>query len=198
MTQQPHQPSNLAARRAYWQALGQFLDMFATVEATLFFALSHYAKTPPNTARAIFSGVRVDTATSFLRRIMEVENISLDLAADLKSALDQLHIINKVRNDLVHYGALSVSDNADVMIVTNALLALTKDRLHTTPVSVQILDDLVADLHKIQAHLVTRHVGWGPNESGFVDVVMPERGRLLSISWRYKSPPQSHGRSRTP
>jgi hypothetical protein len=58
----------------YFQALGMFVDRFAQVESALFQFLSVFAGVDDQTARAIFSGTRVDAACSFLRRIADVKD----------------------------------------------------------------------------------------------------------------------------
>jgi hypothetical protein len=49
----------------YYSSLGRFIDMFAQVETALTFTLWHYAKTPPDIAKIIFSGDRVDNSSQY-------------------------------------------------------------------------------------------------------------------------------------
>jgi hypothetical protein len=184
----------LARRSAYHQALGQFLDMFSNIEAIMHLVLRYYAQTPEPIALAIFSGVRVDGAMNYVNRIIEVVPPKPELQAELKYVFEQLSIINKVRNDLVHHGASYEFDARDVAIVTNAPLALTEDRIRSIPISTQILSDLITDLQKIQTHLAIRHIEESKrlNPASLTYALMKDS---LTDAWRYK-PPQPKKQSK--
>ena len=75
----------------YYQALGKFVDTFANVEEILFLYLYASAGVDYDAARAIFSGVRIHDAVSFIKRIAEVGKAELSAALD--DVLSQLLII---------------------------------------------------------------------------------------------------------
>ena len=62
----------------YYEALGRFVDMFAHVESAMAFTLWHYAKTPRNIARAVFSGIGVVAAIDHITRLTAVTGVSAD------------------------------------------------------------------------------------------------------------------------
>jgi hypothetical protein len=61
----------------------------------------------PEIGAAVFSGVHIDTAMRFIRRILQVDRAHLGNYANLEAALVQLSTINGMRNDIIHYGAYS-------------------------------------------------------------------------------------------
>jgi hypothetical protein len=167
----------------YYEALGRFVDMFAHVESAMAFTLWHYAKTPRNIARAVFSGVRVDAAIDLINRLIitAVTDVSEDLQKELNYVFPQLKIINTARNDIYHYGVSGIADGT--LGVTTRLKALTEDRVRTFPVSSSILNDMSADLDKIILHLYTGHMGLHP-------LLPTARLAILQDPWRHKPQPQ--------
>lgn len=179
----------------YHAALGRFVARFATAEMTVPFVLRHYAKLSLATGRALLSGVRVDQAKSLLGRLADAGVMSKEDWADLEPTLQQLGIINGRRNEILHYGAESVAEGR--AFVTNALVALTEDRLTSFVISPAILDDMAADLNKIIIHMLTRHAGRPQlRAKASLDGV----AALLREPWRYKppsSPPKKMDRPST-
>ena len=57
-----HPEKLLKKRDKYYLALGHFIDDFAATEAQVLDVLCYYAKADKQTAKALFSGVRVDQA----------------------------------------------------------------------------------------------------------------------------------------
>lgn len=173
----------------YWQALGRFIEMFSLVESVMQFALWNYARTPVPTARAIFSGVRVKEAMGLIRRIFDIEANSkdTDTKSDLEKVFNQLTTINGLRNDLIHHGSQDDGEVPEGRIISNELWAITPERLRTTPISPEILNDLTFDLVKIIVHLISHHTG------RFLRVPLkePMRMEILSAPWRYKPPQQA-------
>lgn len=82
--------------------LGIFIMEFASTESFLLAALTDTAAVSHDTARAVFSGVKIDTAKSMINRLRAVKGLPEDPI--LKRAFEQLTVITAVRNDLVHYG----------------------------------------------------------------------------------------------
>ena len=172
--------------REYYEALGRFVDMFSRVEAAATLTLWHYAKTSPEIAKVIFAGTRVDLGSKFIKQIAAATNIAQDLQDDLADVLQQLGIILKVRNEVLHYGAEPESVASGRAIISDALKA--KGQPSTFPISPTILDQLTADLQKIIGHLDIRHLG---RTKGYTIL-----GDPTFAPWRYKHPVATNTRSK--
>src|SRR4029077_7235418 len=61
---------------AYWLALGEFAHLFSRVEMFMHFVFRWHTKTSVDIARAVFSGVWIDTASQFLGRLATNGNIT--------------------------------------------------------------------------------------------------------------------------
>jgi hypothetical protein len=165
--------------RRYWEALGRFIDAFAAVETHMQITLWHYADVTVGTARAIFSGVRTDTAASLIRRLMEVNDPGDEARKELTYLFKRLDLINTIRNDIVHYGARFSGGEA---IVSTALKAHTQQRVRETTVSPEILDDLTYDLRKIVAHLSIHRARHKMPDR----ILAPDFLAVLRAPWRYR------------
>ena len=109
-----------ARQRRYWLALGRFADMFARIEAAVTYTLWHYANTPLAISKIILVD-RVDSSITKIKQLAKASEAGKDKYDDLDSVLQQLGIINGVRNSILHYGAEAVAEgNA---FVTDALRA---------------------------------------------------------------------------
>lgn len=188
-------PDGIKREQEYHAALGRFVDRFAHAEMTVPFVLRHYAKLPVATGRALLSGVRVDQAKSLLGRLADAEIMSKEDWGDLEPTLQHLGIINGRRNEILHHGAESVAEGR--AFVTNALMALTEDRITSFAISPAILDDMTADLRKIILHLLTRHTGRPEMKAQSTRDWIASK---LREPWRYKlpsSPLKKKGRPNT-
>src|SRR2546427_4943255 len=108
-----------ARAQEYRLALGTFVDAFAKVESGMFYVLLWQTKTKTTVGKAIFSGTRVETASSFLRRLADVGSMDAEEWAQLEPVITQLHIINEVRNTLLHHVTQGVEEGRG--LVTDAL-----------------------------------------------------------------------------
>jgi hypothetical protein len=170
--------------RAYYEALGRFVDKFSRVEAAVTRTLWHYAKTPPEVAKVAFSGVKVEVGMQYIKQITKATNVEQESRDDLEDVFQQLGIINGVRNDVLHYGADFVAEGR--AIVSDALKA--KGEPYSFPISPTALDQMTADLDKIIAHLKILHLG---NHRGYTIV-----GNPVYSPWRYKHPVQPRTQSK--
>jgi hypothetical protein len=175
--------------RAYYIALGRFVDTYAHTELLTHLVLRWQTKTSSDIARAVFSGVRTNEALNYFRRLADVGIIQADEWTALMPIVDQLRLVTSRRNDILHHGATDVAQGGG--LVTNEALALTAERIQSFPISPEILDDMTADLRKINAHFLTRHMG-RPALRG----THPELDVVLTASWRYKSPEQAQSHQR--
>lgn len=144
---------NLEDVAAYYRALGEFVDTFANVEEVMFLYLAALVGVDHDTARAVFSGVRIRDAISYIKRIAEVRGAQL--AAELDEVLGQLQIINDVRNLILHHPTSEKWRSGSlVQSISNVGRALTAERIKEIPISAAILMDMQYDLFRIQVFLV--------------------------------------------
>jgi hypothetical protein len=194
MTDTVHNPNPLNPptenMRAYWEALGHFVHEFAHVEKMLFSILQRTAQVSMPVARAIFHGARSDGARQFINRMLEVTEPNPAIAEDFKFIFAQLAHITDARNSLLHYGT-EFNEGTD-FLSTNRFIALTKERVKNIPMSVEILNQMTADLDKISAHLLVHLV------RGWADEVIVMVGDKLQASWRYTPPSQASRGGKTP
>jgi hypothetical protein len=162
----------------YYEALGRFVDVFSRVEAAVTLTLWHYAKAPPEIAKVVFSGTKVDVGSQYIKQIASATNVPQELREDLEDVLQQLGIINRARNYIMHYGAEPESVARGNAIVSDALKA--KGEPTSFPISPILLEQMTADLHKIITHLNVRHLGKRNPHTLLTDPI--------EAGWRYKQP----------
>jgi len=170
----------------YWQALGEFVEGFASIEAMLALTLSQYAGIRPLIGRAVFSGLRPDTAMSQVRRIMEISDRGEGAREEIEHIFAQVAILNDARNQVVHYPSFIIEGFGRV--VSNASRSHVPRTLRELRVSPDILRDMSADLRVISVLLV--------NHAFRDQLSKEERASFdaeLARPWRYKPPAQSHG-----
>ena len=85
---------------AYWQALGEFVEIFASAENVLFNYLFLCANIPVISARALLSGLHVDQMIKLIRRVWIVTP-EADPRVKLNETLVQFKIINNTRNSMI-------------------------------------------------------------------------------------------------
>jgi len=59
----------------------------------------------PPLAQAILPGLRIDAAKSYVNRIADIQQWDDARRDELKYVFEQLGTINKLRNDILHYGS---------------------------------------------------------------------------------------------
>jgi hypothetical protein len=170
----------------YWAELGQFIHYFSDVERVTQGLLRAVAGVSDPMGAALFSGVKVDAATSLINRVCEATDRA-DLQARLKPIFDQLGVINGVRNNTVHWGA---REDGGELVVSNLYFAATPDRIRKFPISATDLQLMIIDLIKISMHLSWEEM----TVKG--EIISPEMQELvfrkvLNAAWRYKPPQQS-------
>ena len=178
----------------YLTNLGFFIEKFALAEMALVTVLHVYAKTKVSVSRALFSGTRVDGAVSFIRRIMEVTEIAKPSREDMEDVLDQIMLINGMRNHLVHYGTILPYGHLHIsnedLIVSNEYIALTEERIVERRINKEIIYDMCWDLEKIYCHLLFKHAH-RRIPSQIQDMVRT----AFDAPWRYKPPSSPRAKS---
>jgi hypothetical protein len=168
----------------YWQALGEFIETFASTETMLFAYLSMCVAIPNSTAKALLSGIHADQIIDYIRKVWVVRPPDADLHKKMCDALVQFKTISGVRNSMVHH--VSFVDGDEGRVSSNITRARTAENLREFRVSPEILKNMIVNLEKI-----TDHILYGLNI-----IVEPNtpRDRLmrdlpaLTASWRYKLP----------
>ena len=180
---------DLVPKDRYYYELGLFVQHFSKIETLLQYALWFYSDTSEQTARAVFSGVRVEQAVSFIKRLHRSKDIEMHPL--LSASLDQIGVINAARNLIVHYGARFEDDLPKY--VTNARSVLKVTEALKYPISSHILSGLTRDLVHIQFSigLVLGHA------AGPIDDFEDRAERLLRYAWRYKHEPEGTPRQPT-
>jgi hypothetical protein len=172
------------ADQPYWQSLGRFISVYSKLEANLQTALWHFSGTPPEIARSVFSGTRVDQALSSIRRIGEAQKWSDAKMERWSKISQQVSIITKVRNDIVHYGATFDGEKHQF---SNELLAHTPETLRQYDVSAAVIDDLALDTIHLIGHVVM--FAWGLE---IPPHVAKKFEGALGFAWRYKPTAPKH------
>jgi hypothetical protein len=151
---------------SYFLALGLFTQAFTDMETLVALLLRIQTGVSQETARAVFSGVRIDQAKGFITRTREAYGVGEH--PDLKRAFDQIGVITGVRNDIVHFG--SRYDGEGGFSVSNVLIAVSPARERSYPVSDAILYELIADPNTIRQTLaayIIELLVWSPEATHF-------------------------------
>lgn len=168
-------------RDDYHQALGEFISEFAFVEHLVFNLLRKEAAVSDEVAKAVFSGVRIDTARDFISRVHEARGT--EKSAFLVRAFEQIGVITRIRNDIVHYGFAAERDGE--FIVSNWRVAHTARALRTHDIAPEVLRDMRMDLMQIGVALLIE-----TNPDLYRDT-RDEAVAFVSQPWRYKPASQS-------
>lgn len=161
----------------YYEALGAFIHEFSVVEFAIHGLLARRAGVDANTANALFSGITVDKAPDFVRRLAEARTGSREVEPELESAFSQLTIINKARNEIIHYGAHV--KNGDARYVSTRSKAVTLKKSTLRAVSPEILGQMRLDAIKLH---ITFSVFGQTAEEALRDVFAPD----LAKPWQYR------------
>jgi hypothetical protein len=188
----------------YWAALGKFVSTFSLVEVNMQLALWTFAGMSKTMARALLSGsTRIDAAMNLISKLAEAQQWEAARQTELSYLFTQLGIINKVRNDLLHYGARS--QGSGEWLVTSELLATTKNQIRTTKITIPILEEMTRDITIINLRLTL--LAWGDQMDKAARYLF-EQSKLGA--WHYKSQqpvdagrrshkiPRKHKRQRSP
>lgn len=188
------QPSVFSdSERDYWECLGRFVDFFSLVENHMQIALRRFSGVQASIAPCIFSGTRIEAATSQIKRIAEVKDWPRDRRAKFDTIADHVGEITRMRNDLLHYSAM---DNGDHRIVSNALYTHTASKMRNAVVTPAILEQMSQDLLTIAAQLILLYENPGKLPPGFVGLPMPPQRAWLYRPVRLQGPPRMRRRPR--
>ena len=171
-------------------ALGIFVLEFAQTEQFLLDTLATLGQISDSFAKAAFSGVKGETAISYLRRYFQMIPIGQEQKSIFEEVFSHFTPINSARNLILHHGI--ESGGLIGFISTNRSKALSADKAHTIRVSSEILDQMTDDLQKMTMMLMTnmfRHQK--------VEITQDKNMReVLQRPWRYTPPPQPDSQKR--
>jgi hypothetical protein len=176
-------PKELDRLDLYLWSLGLFIANFSVVERLMQQTLWHYAGIAAPTAPAVFTGIRTETAISLIGRIAEAQKWKEDRKREIQYVFSQLGMINRLRNDLLHYGATTELEEPEKWIISNEVFAHTADRVRRVPISPALLDGAAEDLYKISVHL---HVV--TMDDDVTADQLRKYHEVLQQPWRYKQP----------
>jgi hypothetical protein len=109
-------------------------------------------------AQAVFSGVRVNGAMQFINRLADAQNWDKARKDELQFMFAQLGIINRLRNDLLHYGASWQELEDETFVITNKPFVHVPERIQETRITPEILKDAAFDTAQILLRLIV--FGW--------------------------------------
>ncbi|MGD0762659.1 MAG: hypothetical protein ABR929_05610 [Roseiarcus sp.] len=174
---------------AYWQALGEFIETFASTETMLFSYLIVRIKVPHPVGRALFGGHHVDQLIGAVSRITLVLPPDHDLAEKTVLALDQLRIINATRNSIIHYPSFVTSDKG--RISSNITRARRAELIIEYRATVEALKEMTADLERIsQIFLYCFLIAQGTKSltPSMTPSQLAAEMPALNAAWLYKQP----------
>lgn len=169
---------------AFVSAFGRFMLAWTDAEAELYLVLRHYAKVSDPIARAIFSGVRASGMIDFVRSIAENTELTGPRMDDLNFVLPQIKTIGTQRDHIVHFtysNSFGWDTEPQRRRISNALRANRYTNTWVKKINSHHLDDMTADLSRIQHHLQHHWIPW---EDGFVAWQENPNERT---TWRHKS-----------
>lgn len=181
-------PNDASKLTGYWEALGRFIHYYSRVENTMKITLRLVTETSEETARAVFSGVRVRDGIKYIRRTLNERGNRVPLRVD--EAFERLSAITTARDRILHYG-IQFDDDGDW--VTDELFQVSATA-KKTPISAKAIRDMANDTIVIWARLVVynRQLLRGPRPANHPKWVGAGRR-----SWRYKPPQPVRGQGKT-
>jgi hypothetical protein len=178
---------------AFYRALGEFITEFAWVESLVCDMLVRETGVSFKIGAAVFSGVRIDAAKDLIGRLYEARGA--ERSAELVRAFAQLGLITRVRNDILHYGA--VPNPEGEAIVSNSRAAHSARALREMRVSRETLQQMTSDLVQISLVLMDQ-ITWG-EDTPFVTWEREEDyDWIVARPWRYKLEKPSHRENERP
>ena len=127
----------------YFYLLGYFVSVFAIAEGKVARLLWALAGVEPPVAQAVFSGVRMDAAIGQITRILDATEVTGAEREVLSASLRQLAAINRMRNDILHYGT---HDDGDEYVIDKFVTIHVAERASEIRISLDTLGRMTTDL----------------------------------------------------
>jgi hypothetical protein len=161
--------------------LGQFCLAFAATEMHLHHAVQELTGVNTDVFRAIFSGLRVDASIQNIKRLLQANDVSEEIRTAYAEIFTHIGFLLEARNLMLHYGVTLDHVKREV-ISTNKRVALTATHEKTLPFSAEILQHLIHDTQKANAHLLVEQQ---PRQKELMKAALRE---ILLKPWRYIPP----------
>lgn len=136
----------------YHQALGVFVEMYASTERMTHILLWSVAGVDMPTGQAIWPSVRVSVAVSTIRRLHEARGETIPPLLD--EALSHLITITGLRDNILHYGTMPDEKGR---LVSTEMQSYSPDRLVSFRVTRPLLNSLIQDLQIVINRMATYH-----------------------------------------
>lgn len=165
----------------YLATLGKFIEEFASTEAVLRLTFWVLADIGQDVGRAVLSTKRTKQTIADIKNVVSVKNPGREIDPIFNETLNQLRAINEVRNALVHFNLNSIEE--DGRTLTNSTTASRPEKAKTLKTSVELLDQMTADLSRIKSEFMLQLAG--------VDELTIELGflrRARDVPWQFKPP----------
>jgi len=133
--------------RRILMSIGEFVLEFADAESQIMETLRVVGKVSQDFTRAALGGVRADAAMQYIDRLFEIKPPRKKTLALYREVFPRFRAINTARNLILHYG---ISNDG---MSTDKSRALSEERARSIAVSPELLEDMIADLIKINAIL---------------------------------------------
>jgi len=164
------------------QALGGFAWNYSLIEYAVQSTLWKLAGVKEPLAQAIFTGIRVDGASQMISRIADAQEWPQAKRKEAKYIFDQLSLINKLRNDVLHYGAYRLGSD---YIISNRRWVHTPPRIRELRITPATLEAASEDIGQI----LTRLHFLDGSAKNFPPEISDGMKSVLKASWRFKPPP---------
>lgn len=180
----PLDPDHVLER--YRHALGEFLHDFAWLEVCLFNLLCAAADIDEGIGRALFSGTRSDQLCQFIRRCFIARNLTMEPYLD--RALSHVAVLNKARNEAVHFTTFEIEDEGEAVLATNQFRYMP-DGVINRLLTPEVLYAMSKDARIVPAMISVAEAELREPES--TGELLAEM-RNVQPAWRYKPPSQAH------
>ena len=176
---------------AYYTALGKFVTDFSRVETILQTSLLLISGVLSPVAQAIFGGHKIEGCLQLIKRIADAKNWPTDKKAKLEEIINHLGPINKLRNDILHYGTTIDLNAEDAWLLSNKAHVHIPEKIRETSITPALLGDVCSDLDKLWALIILL----GVHDLDISISTMMKADEFFSDrikrSWLYKPPQQA-------
>jgi hypothetical protein len=173
---------------SYYTALGKFVSQFSKVETILQAALWIIAGVKSPVAQAIFGGLKIEGHLQLIKRIADAKNWSIARKEKLEKIASHLGPINKLRNDILHYGTTIDPTAEDSWLLTNKGYVHIPEKIREVSITPAMLDNASNDLSKLFYLIIFLGLDeMSPQLSSETEEKMAD---AVPPTWLYKPPPQ--------
>jgi hypothetical protein len=182
-------PAFFKKTSAYYEALGKFVSRFSQVETFLQQTVWSAARVRVPIAPAIFSGIKIEGCLQYLKRIADAKPWSTEQQSLLEEITNRLGQINKLRNDVLHYGVSFDPSTEDGWLMSNKDFAHIPKKVREMSITPQLLNDASADLTKLFVMVIILTVRDRADEWQWASGLEAPAQEVLTRAWLYKPPP---------